>query len=142
MSATVSANPTTPEIEELLRKFAPFKSLASERANALAGALIRPIANDELTEVTGSFGGAPNYERMTVSQTPPTAEDLRHDAHNAVRLADFARSDREKAMLLNAAGEFLNKAAELEAVTAVTLSRVPSVRHARQSRGARLTVKT
>jgi hypothetical protein len=50
-----------------------------------------------------------------ISQAPSTAQDLRLDAHNTLRLADLAHSAREKAMLLNAASEFMNKAAELEA---------------------------
>ena len=52
---------------------------------------------------------------MSVSQAPPTPEDLRLDARNALRLTYIARNAREKAMLLKAANEFLNKAAELEA---------------------------
>ena len=50
------------------------------------------------------------------SQAPSTPEDLRADARNSVRLAEIARSGREKATLLRAANEFLNKAAELEAL--------------------------
>jgi hypothetical protein len=49
------------------------------------------------------------------SRDQPTPDDLRADARNTLRLSEIARSDREKAMLLNAAKEFLNKAAELEA---------------------------
>ena len=49
------------------------------------------------------------------SQAPPTPEDLRVDARNSLRLAEIARTRRDKATLLNAANEFLNKAAELEA---------------------------
>ena len=52
-----------------------------------------------------------------ISQAPSTAQDLRLDAHNARRLTEIARTDREKRMLLSAANEFLNKAAELEAVS-------------------------
>jgi hypothetical protein len=40
---------------------------------------------------------------------------LRADARNTLRLYEIARNGREKAMLLNAANEFLNRAAELEA---------------------------
>jgi hypothetical protein len=50
-----------------------------------------------------------------VDQAPLTPEDLRADARNTLRLAEIASSDRLKAKLLNAANEFLNKAAELEA---------------------------
>jgi hypothetical protein len=50
------------------------------------------------------------------SQSPPTPEDLRADARNTLRLAEIAHKGREKAMLLHAANEFLNKAAELEAL--------------------------
>jgi hypothetical protein len=53
--------------------------------------------------------------RFMDSRAPPTPEDLRADARNSVRLAEIARNGREKAMLLHAASEFLNKAAELEA---------------------------
>ena len=60
-----------------------------------------------------------------IDQAPPTPEDLRLDAHNTLRLSEIARSGREKAMLLNAANEFLNKAAELEA--ALTQPKLPSV---------------
>jgi hypothetical protein len=52
---------------------------------------------------------------MSSSYALPTPDDLRNDARNSLRLAEIARSDRDKAMLLRAANEFLNKAAELEA---------------------------
>ena len=52
-----------------------------------------------------------------VDQAPLTAEDLRVDARNTLRLAEIAGSERLKAKLLRAANEFLNKAAELEADT-------------------------
>ena len=57
----------------------------------------------------------PYLSRLMDSQAPPTSQDLRDDAHNALRLAEIARNGREKAMLLNAANEFLNMAAQLEA---------------------------
>jgi hypothetical protein len=50
-----------------------------------------------------------------ISQAPSTPEDLRIDAQNSLRLAEIARNDREKAMLRNAANEFLNMASALEA---------------------------
>ena len=49
------------------------------------------------------------------SKAPSTPQDLRVDARNTLRLAQIAINGRKKAMLLNAAREFLNKAAELEA---------------------------
>jgi hypothetical protein len=49
------------------------------------------------------------------SRDLPTPDDLRADARNTLRLSEIARNGREKTMLLNAANEFLNKAAELEA---------------------------
>jgi hypothetical protein len=52
-----------------------------------------------------------------VDQAPSTPENLRADARNTLRLAEFARDGREKGMLPNAANEFLNMAAELEART-------------------------
>jgi len=52
-----------------------------------------------------------------VDQDPPSPEDLRTDAHNARRLAEIARNDRVKKVLLSAANEFLNRAAEVEAAT-------------------------
>ena len=48
---------------------------------------------------------------------PAHSGGLRTDAHNALRLAEIARNDRVKKMLLSAANEFLNKAAEVEATT-------------------------
>jgi len=54
-----------------------------------------------------------------IDQAPLTAEDLRADARNTLRLAEIASSDRLKAKLLHAANEFLNKAAELEAAVAM-----------------------
>ena len=51
------------------------------------------------------------------SRDLPTPDDLRADARNTLRHTEIARSDRQKAMLLNAANEFLNKADELEAGT-------------------------
>jgi hypothetical protein len=50
-----------------------------------------------------------------VSRAPPTPRDLRDDARNTLRLTAIARSDRQRTMLLKAANEFLNQAAELEA---------------------------
>jgi hypothetical protein len=52
-----------------------------------------------------------------VDQAPLTADDLRVDARNTLRLAEIAGSERLKTKLLRAANEFLNKAAELEAGT-------------------------
>ena len=49
------------------------------------------------------------------SQAPSTPQDLRADAQNTFRLAEIAHNGRKKAMLLNAAREFLNMADELEA---------------------------
>ena len=49
------------------------------------------------------------------SHAPPTPQDLRADARNTLRLAQIALNGRKKAMLLNAAREFLNMATELEA---------------------------
>ena len=57
-----------------------------------------------------------------LEQAPPSAEDLRLDARNTLRLAEIARTDRLRAKLLHAANEFLNKAAELEAGQARTAS--------------------
>jgi hypothetical protein len=63
-----------------------------------------------------SMDPAGNIVTITmVSRLPPTPRDLCDDARNALRLAALARSDRQKAMLLKAANEFLNQAAELEA---------------------------
>jgi hypothetical protein len=68
----------------------------------------------EPTKVTDRTRGRSTY-RLVDSRAPPTPEDLRVDARNSVRLAEIARSGRAKAMLLHAANEFLNKAADLEA---------------------------
>jgi hypothetical protein len=57
-----------------------------------------------------------------VDQAPSTPEDLRADARNTLRLAEVAHEGREKAMLLHAANEFLNMAAELEAATEEVLA--------------------
>ena len=57
-----------------------------------------------------------------VDQDPPTPEDLRTDAHNALRLAEIARNDRVKKLLLSAANEFLNKAAEVEATSVAVVA--------------------
>jgi hypothetical protein len=48
------------------------------------------------------------------SRDLPTPDDLRDDAHSALRLSEITGNARKKAMLLNATREFLNKAAELE----------------------------
>ena len=52
-----------------------------------------------------------------IDQAPSTAEDLRADARNTLKLAELAGNDRLRAKLLNAANEFLSKAAELEAAS-------------------------
>ena len=57
-----------------------------------------------------------------LDQAPSSAEDLRADARNTLRLAEIARTARLRAKLLHAANEFLNKAAELEAGQARTAS--------------------
>jgi hypothetical protein len=56
-----------------------------------------------------------------VDQAPPTPEDLRTDAHNTLQLAAMAENPNLKQMLLNAASEFLNMAAELEAATTLVV---------------------
>jgi hypothetical protein len=68
----------------------------------------------EPTKVTDRTRWRSTYRFMD-SRARPTPEDLRADARNTLRLAEIAHKDREKAMLLHAATEFLNKAAELEA---------------------------
>jgi len=57
-----------------------------------------------------------------ITQAPPTPEDLRTDAHNALQLAAMAGNPNLKQMLLNAASEFLNMAAELEAATTMVVA--------------------
>ena len=57
-----------------------------------------------------------------ITQAPPTPEDLRTDAHNALQLAAMAGNPSLKQMLLNAANEFLNMAAELEAATTIVVA--------------------
>jgi hypothetical protein len=68
----------------------------------------------EPTKVTDRMRGRSTYRFMD-SRARPTPEDLRADARNTLRLAEIAHKGREKAMLLHAANEFLNKAADLEA---------------------------
>ncbi len=53
-----------------------------------------------------------------IDQAPPTPEDLRTDAHNALQLAAMAQNPNLKQTLLKAANEFLNMAAQLESATA------------------------
>jgi hypothetical protein len=67
-------------------------------------------------KVTDRTRGRSTYRFMD-SRAPSTPEDLRADARNTLRLAQIALNSRKRAMLLNAANEFLNKAAELEAST-------------------------
>ena len=57
-----------------------------------------------------------------VDQAPPTPEDLRADAHNTLQLAAMARNPNLKQMLLHAANEFLNMAAELEAAATMVVA--------------------
>ena len=57
-----------------------------------------------------------------IAQAPPTPEDLRADAHNTLQLAAMARNPNLRQMLLNAANEFLNMAAELEAATTMVVA--------------------
>ena len=86
----------------------------------------RPPEPDHKGELWWLAGGSPqkvtdqargrSIYRLMDSQSPPTPEDLRADARNTLRLAEIAHKGREKAMLLHAANEFLNKAAELEAL--------------------------
>jgi len=56
-----------------------------------------------------------------VDQAPPTPEDLRSYAHNTLQLAAMAENPSLKQMLLHAASEFLNMAAELEAATTLVV---------------------
>jgi hypothetical protein len=57
-----------------------------------------------------------------VDQAPPTPEDLRADAHNTLQLAAMAGNPNLRQMLLHAASEFLNMAAELEGATTVVVA--------------------
>ena len=83
--------------------------MASIIANLQTGGLPAKACGDH-----GSNTRRSRY-RLMDSQAPSTPQDLRADARNTLRLAQIARNGRKKAMLLNAAREFLNKAAELEA---------------------------
>jgi hypothetical protein len=65
---------------------------------------------------------------MSSSQDTPTPQDLRNDARNALRLASVAPRDRLKSMLMHAANEFLNKAADLEAASIPPTEAIEQIR--------------